>query len=401
MVVVIESIEERKSIEKKMFHILKKRLKFKGTVIAESGLHIGTVSSNEIIGTDSPVIKDFYGRPYIPGSSFKGVLRSAVEKIVNGLANKDFYCCDIMNDPCADRIRKEIKTKEEAGIKKYEEFDRARDYITKSCQGCLLFGSLGMASKIMIKDLPVKNPDLWLNQFEVRDGVAIERDTETARDTGKFDYEIVPKGTMFDLEIIMENPEDYQIGLFLVGIREMGEGFALLGGNTSRGLGRVKIEWEEIIEQDAPHIIKNDGTRYIKIEKKEEVKKEELPVQKIDIKKKTLVKPKTDDKFLWLAYAIKKLEEEGKKTEGSSINDILTKEFDFDKNKRKEMHLPEKLSDFIRIFENEKKISKWQQQYRLEVDVNFSSWEISCIDKFIEDSLESLVKELKGGKSDA
>src|SRR6267154_216938 len=46
----------------------------------ETGLHIGAgKGSLEIGGADNPVVKDAFGRPYIPGSSLRGKLRSLLE----------------------------------------------------------------------------------------------------------------------------------------------------------------------------------------------------------------------------------------------------------------------------------------------------------------------------------
>ncbi|SCZ85640.1 type III-A CRISPR-associated RAMP protein Csm3 [Nitrosomonas mobilis] len=52
-----------------------------GTIVLQSGLHIGAGDSEmRIGGTDSPVIKDpLTGQPYIPGSSLKGKIRSLLE----------------------------------------------------------------------------------------------------------------------------------------------------------------------------------------------------------------------------------------------------------------------------------------------------------------------------------
>ena len=52
----------------------------------ETGLHIGAgKGSLEIGGADNPVVKDAFGRPYIPGSSLRGRLRSLLEHSI-GLA---------------------------------------------------------------------------------------------------------------------------------------------------------------------------------------------------------------------------------------------------------------------------------------------------------------------------
>lgn len=55
--------------------------KITGTLVLESGLHIGAGDSEmRIGGTDSPVVKDpLTGQPYIPGSSLKGKIRSLLE----------------------------------------------------------------------------------------------------------------------------------------------------------------------------------------------------------------------------------------------------------------------------------------------------------------------------------
>jgi CRISPR/Cas system CSM-associated protein Csm3 (group 7 of RAMP superfamily) len=134
-------------------------------------------------------------------------------------------------------------------------------------QVCKVFGSPWIASKVKVKDLYLKSP--WFGQFEVRDGVAIDRDTETAAEGKKFDYEAVPKGTEFDLEIVAENIEDEELGLLFVGLNEFKNGSATLGGNTSRGLGTVSVRWDkiEVVNGDRESIIE-----YIKNEKITEIK---------------------------------------------------------------------------------------------------------------------------------
>ena len=48
---------------------------------------------------------------------------------------------------------------------------------------------------------------------ELRDGVAIDRDSEKAIDGLKYDFEVVPASAAFDLEITLENatPQDLQL----------------------------------------------------------------------------------------------------------------------------------------------------------------------------------------------
>lgn len=57
-----------------------------GELHCVTGLHIGAgKGSLEIGGADNPVVKDSFGRPYIPGSSLRGRLRSLLEQ-VTGMA---------------------------------------------------------------------------------------------------------------------------------------------------------------------------------------------------------------------------------------------------------------------------------------------------------------------------
>ena len=72
---------------------------------------------------------------------------------------------------------------------------------------------------------------------------------------GKYDFEAVPASVEFQFEIMAENPEPYEMGLLALGIDLFNQGFALLGGDTSRGLGRTIIEVEHIHEVTADNLL--------------------------------------------------------------------------------------------------------------------------------------------------
>src|ERR1700674_184800 len=62
------------------------KLILEGEMKCETGLHVGAgKGSLEIGGSDNPVVKDAFGRPYVPGSSLRGKLRSLLEQ-TSGLA---------------------------------------------------------------------------------------------------------------------------------------------------------------------------------------------------------------------------------------------------------------------------------------------------------------------------
>ncbi|MGD0015834.1 MAG: type III-A CRISPR-associated RAMP protein Csm3, partial [Bryobacteraceae bacterium] len=63
------------------------KLVLEGDLYCETGLHIGAgKGSLEIGGADNPVIKDAFGRPYVPGSSLRGKLRSLLEQALGAVA---------------------------------------------------------------------------------------------------------------------------------------------------------------------------------------------------------------------------------------------------------------------------------------------------------------------------
>jgi CRISPR/Cas system CSM-associated protein Csm3 (group 7 of RAMP superfamily) len=60
-----------------------------GQLTCDTGLHIGTGERVSPGASDLPVVKDGLGRPYIPGSSLKGVLRAYAERLIYSLTPVD------------------------------------------------------------------------------------------------------------------------------------------------------------------------------------------------------------------------------------------------------------------------------------------------------------------------
>lgn len=242
------------------FHTFTSRIIIRGQISAETGLHIGVGGSSlDPSATDSPVIRDAAGRPFIPGSSFKGALRAHLESLVRGLNRDTLWACDPLADPCIPNKQQngklgidELKAEAESEATEDGRLNRARydellteKILSQSCDICRLFGSPWLASHVMIEDLFI-NPEWWVGRVELRDGVGIDRDTETARQGIKYDFEVVPASTRFDLEIIVENADDALLGLLLIGLRELEQGRVALGGKTTRGLGNVRLELQEL-----------------------------------------------------------------------------------------------------------------------------------------------------------
>ena len=67
------------------------RVFIRGSIEAVTGLHIGgAAGALEIGGVDSPIIRDpLTNRPYVPGSSLRGKMRSLTEKMAGAELNFD------------------------------------------------------------------------------------------------------------------------------------------------------------------------------------------------------------------------------------------------------------------------------------------------------------------------
>lgn len=205
---------------------LKEQIVIKGTIEVLTGLHIGGNKEEiEIGGMDNPVIKNpITKEPYIPGSSIKGKMRSLLELKYNKTPN---------GEPCA----------------------------CGNCQICNIFGcsksaNLQVPTALIVRDATLnekktkENLQLIENDFSVFN--LIEEKTEntinrligTAKSPRK--QERVVPGTIFDFEMVFRVFADDKEEL----LKYIKEGLDLLqadylGGNGSRGCGKIKIELDD------------------------------------------------------------------------------------------------------------------------------------------------------------
>lgn len=114
------------------------------------------------------------------------------------------------------------------------------------CHTYRLFGSPFVGSKIFVPDLELLEPVA----MEIRHGVGIDRDTGNARAQIKFDYEVAPVQSQFAFRLRGEDLVSRDLGLLSIGLRELQNGHIPLGGNTSRGLGGVRLQLIQITATD-------------------------------------------------------------------------------------------------------------------------------------------------------
>ena len=219
------------------FSKFKNRYIITGELIVENALHIG---SGEVEGDkDAPFIKrglsdnDFY----IPGSSFRGYLRSKLEGLINlelKADGKPLSELHIMALFGYTNLEKECKRK---NIKNgYEDMKN----ILKIEDAKKWDSAMG---RIHIADMPIiiENDKEKQAKEITRDGIKIDRNTGTTEDKGKFDYNVVSEGAKFKFTMTLENVEKYELDLLRIALQFMSDG-DIFGGKTSRGIGKCKLE---------------------------------------------------------------------------------------------------------------------------------------------------------------
>lgn len=242
-----------------------KKVKVEGELITRTAIHIGSQKGLDPMEADNPVIKDLWGRPFIPGSSFKGVIRSAMESLLEGIKSGgvNIKVCHPTEDKYC--IEDKEKWKEIYEVLKED----------RTCILCKFLGAPYLASKARFYDMPIIEE--ISNVIQIRDGVAIDRDSLTAAPKKKYDFETVVPGTKFALMVSVDNPEDYELGLMFFVWELINQGFYTLGGNTSRGLGQVCLEVKKITEWDISNILKayeqNSDIMPVELTKKEDLEK--------------------------------------------------------------------------------------------------------------------------------
>ena len=223
-----------------MFDTFKNRLEITGKLTTITALRISAGRSTEPIGSDLPVIKDALGQPLIPGSTFKGALRSRLESFLRGIDP------NLAEDPANYTSSTRNNQVKDLKVKyKNDDLNLTQELLDLTDDIGSLFGTPWIASKFQVRDLTVQ-PDAWFGQYQERDGVAIDRDTETAADGKLYDYQVVPAATPFDFKAVVENAHDWELGLLMIGLHQFETEQIPLGGGRSRGLGVVKLEIDKM-----------------------------------------------------------------------------------------------------------------------------------------------------------
>lgn len=218
------------------FAALRNRLTVRGDLLALTALRVGAGRVTDVTSNDLPVLRGALGAPFVPGASLKGALRAQVEALVRAVHPDQALDLEQIERMMGQTIG---ALKERADLRNN---DRAlSDAIWRASTLIdLTFGAPWLAGRLFLKDAAVES-SLWFGQIEVRNGVGINRDTETVQQGLLYDYEVVPAGTRFGFDLMLENAAPWQLGMLLATLKPWMRGDVQLGGFRSRGLGYVQL----------------------------------------------------------------------------------------------------------------------------------------------------------------
>jgi len=187
------------------------------------------------------------GNFVLPGSSLKGVLRSQAEKIARSLATlhsknaaEFLEKCPACNphadensplSSCSALFRKQRKSPEE----------EIRE--EQLCLACRLFGSAYRGSRLYVRD--AYTPLTQTTELKIMDFVAIDRFTGGAKEGAKFNA-LVLWQPAFKVSILLENPEEWQLGWLLLVLRDLKEGLMSVGFGQNKWFGKAETKDEKI-----------------------------------------------------------------------------------------------------------------------------------------------------------
>lgn len=218
---------------------LEKKIRVTASLVFDTAWRIGSGKEGETM-SDLGVVLDSNGNPVLPGSSLKGKLRSTCETLSHALglsacmlnhAASGVSCTSDVN--YYHSVRNNYQQAYQQGVQ-----TRLQWIANNTCDVCKLFGSPVQAGRLSVSDGALRD---WASVVQVRDGVVIDRDSQTAVDGLKYDYEVIPSSSRFELCIELENPTASDLALLGAALFDWHAGSSI-GGFTSRGLGRFHLE---------------------------------------------------------------------------------------------------------------------------------------------------------------
>lgn len=271
------------------FHIFKKEYIIEGILVNETPIHIGTGGQIEPLSpVDNAVIRMRKGRqriPIIPGSSFKGVLRTYAEiygiakqllplkipsTIIEYLVNKGVNESELIDLKCTgDSLANLERLYRRNGVylKEIIESNNISQNDKEELLKCYInpvigvFGAPWLASHIIFYDAIPEDPEKVTTRIIRR--VAIDRITGSQKPGLLYDIEVVdPAKWRFSIKIInidlTSNDSRLQVIKNIFATLTNG---IMMGGRTSIGQGMIRLEKESLRCREV--VVDKQGTKLI------------------------------------------------------------------------------------------------------------------------------------------
>src|SRR5438309_12115093 len=219
------------------------KLILEGEMHCETGLHVGAgKGSLEIGGSDNPVVKDAFGRPYVPGSSLRGKIRSLLEQS-SGLAVPGELVYLSRRKGQEVRIHQSERPDDEICLL----FGRNPGRVER-VEGEAIETRAASPARLTVYDAPLDPESITAQMRENLDDEITEVKSENAIDritsqANPRTLERVPAGARFKVRLVIDVlcEEDKALpARVLEGLRLLEDD--ALGGGGSRGSGRVSFK---------------------------------------------------------------------------------------------------------------------------------------------------------------
>jgi CRISPR type III-B/RAMP module RAMP protein Cmr6 len=233
------------------------RYRITGTLTTVSPLHIGTGEERPMmfhneeekkkimekvgkVPSISTIITDYRGRPLIPGSTLRGVLRNWMLTILEGIGTK--WAKERVDDEIKDLLKMD-QAKQIQQVK--ENFSLLE----------LIFGTSFNSGKVEVWDAICRTGNLqtvddrvlgWDSSrlTYVDTSVAIDPARGTAKDKLLYKADVVPPGVEFELNLVAQNLSDEELGLLLLALEAFNSQIypIQVGARGGRGYGRLEFK---------------------------------------------------------------------------------------------------------------------------------------------------------------
>jgi CRISPR/Cas system CSM-associated protein Csm3 (group 7 of RAMP superfamily) len=193
---------------------------------------------------DAGFCLDAQGKPYAPGSSVRGALRSHVERVVRTIVGDRAA----WNPKQAREKGQEFSEREDYGEEDYGEED-------VECLVSRVFGFSRLGGRILFSDAVPLDGDKFESRRKLLDHVALDRFTGGTAEKRKFNSRpyfppspppVVGSDGDLQCEIELYDFEAWHLGMLLLLLRDLRLGRVTLGHGKNKGFGRVRLEQVEM-----------------------------------------------------------------------------------------------------------------------------------------------------------